>query len=285
MENDERGIVHALPEKEADLPGLAGRVFCITGAASGIGASIARVLAGMGATLVLADVNAQRLERVASEIRGLHGAAVSIVCGDVSLHDVNADIVATALVDYERLDGIVINAGIATTGMLADLTAEAWHRCMQVNLFSAFSLTQQALRALTTQGRGGSIVYIASKNAFGPGKGFGAYSVSKAAMVQLARIAAIEGGEHGIRCNVVNPDSVFEGSQLWSPEIRRQRAAAHGVQEDELEEHYAQRNLLQASISGADVGEAVAFLLSERARRTTGCVLTVDGGVPAAFPR
>ena len=97
---------------------------------------------------------------------------------------------------------------------------------------------------LAEQGIGGSLVYVASKNAFAPGAGFGAYSVAKAGLVQLMRIAALEGGPAGIRANAVNPDAVFGGSKLWSDEVRRERAEAHGVALDELEEFYASRSLL-----------------------------------------
>jgi NAD(P)-dependent dehydrogenase (short-subunit alcohol dehydrogenase family) len=128
-------------------------------------------------------------------------------------------------------------------------------------------------------------VYIASKNAFSPGAGFGAYSAAKAAQVQLARIAALEGGPAGIRSNIVNPDAIFEDSGLWTEQVRRERAAAHGVPVAELEQFYAQRNLLKTTISGNDVAEAVAFLLSDRSRATTGTVIAVDGGVAGAFPR
>jgi NAD(P)-dependent dehydrogenase (short-subunit alcohol dehydrogenase family) len=109
--------------------------------------------------------------------------------------------------------------------------------------------------------------------------------VAKAAQVQLARMAALEGGPSGIRSNIVNPDAVFEDSGLWSEDVRRGRAAAHGVPVEELEQFYAQRNLLRTTISGQDVAEAVAFLLSDRSRATTGTVIAVDGGVASAFPR
>ena len=140
-------------------------------------------------------------------------------------------------------------------------------------------------RALREQGIGGSLVYVASKNAFAPGAGFGPYSVAKAGLVQLMRIAALEGGPLGIRANAVNPDAIFAGSKLWSDELRRERAEAHGVPLEELEAFYASRSLLGRAVTGADVAEAVAFLVSDRSRSTTGAVLPVDGGVPAAFPR
>ena len=138
---------------------------------------------------------------------------------------------------------------------------------------------------LREQGIGGSLVYVASKNAFAPGAGFGAYSAAKAGLVQLAKIAALEGGPLGVRANAVNPDAVFGGSKLWSDDVRRERAEAHGIAVEELEAFYASRSLLGREVTARDVAEAVAFLVSDRSRATTGCTIPVDGGVPGAFPR
>jgi NAD(P)-dependent dehydrogenase (short-subunit alcohol dehydrogenase family) len=138
---------------------------------------------------------------------------------------------------------------------------------------------------LREQGIGGSLVYVASKNAFQPGPGFGPYSVAKAGLVQLMRIAALEGGKHGIRANAVNPDAIFTGSKLWSEELRRERAEAYGIPVEDVEAFYASRSLLGRAVTGADVAEAVAFLVSDRSKATTGAVIPVDGGVPGAFPR
>jgi len=179
----------------------------------------------------------------------------------------------------------VLNAGIGMTGMLDELTLDQWASTMRINLTSAFLLTQSSIRVMKAQGRGGSLVYVASKNAFGPGAGFGAYSVSKAGMVQLMRIAALEGGSVGIRSNAVNPDAVFDHSRLWEGGLREERAAAHGIKPDELEDFYASRNILHRRVTTSDVAQSVAFLLSEQSSRTTGCVIPVDGGVAAAFPR
>ncbi len=146
-------------------------------------------------------------------------------------------------------------------------------------------LTRASMRAMQEQGIGGSLVFVASKNAFGPGAGFGAYSVSKAGMIQLMRIAALEGGKHQIRSNAINPDAVFDNSKLWEGGLREERAAAHGIAPEELEDFYASRNLLGRRVTTVDVGYAAAFLLSDRSSRTTGSVITVDGGVAGAFPR
>jgi NAD(P)-dependent dehydrogenase (short-subunit alcohol dehydrogenase family) len=104
-------------------------------------------------------------------------------------------------------------------------------------------------------------------------------------MLQLMRIAALEGGNAGIRCNAVNPDAVFENSKLWEGGIREQRAAAHGIAPEKLEDFYADRNLLKARVRTSDVASAISFLLSDDSSRTTGAVIAVDGGVSAAFPR
>ncbi len=256
-------------------PELAGRIVLVTGAASGIGGEIARDLAARGAHLVLADLD---------EIEADSDRIVTVT-GDLTDRAIVDETVHAALASFGGLDAVVFSAGVAATGELASLPDEQWSRSLEVNLTGQFLLTRRALSAMEHQGLGGSLVYVASKNAFAPGAGFGPYSVAKAGMVQLMRIAALEGGKHGIRANAVNPDAIFTGSRLWSDDLRRERAAAHGVEVDELEAFYASRSLLGRPVTAADVAEAVAFLVSERSRATTGAVIPVDGGVPGAFPR
>jgi NAD(P)-dependent dehydrogenase (short-subunit alcohol dehydrogenase family) len=146
-------------------------------------------------------------------------------------------------------------------------------------------VSRAAVRLFREQGLGGSVVVVGTKNVLAPGKDFGAYSASKAAQVQLARVLAIEAGGDRVRVNLVHPDAVFQDSGLWSEEIRAERARAHGIAVEELEDFYRRRNLLGERVTPEDVAEAVLWLASDRSSRTTGCIVTVDGGVREAFPR
>ena len=154
-----------------------------------------------------------------------------------------------------------------------------------MNATGHFLVAREAIKILKKQSLGGNLIFIATKNVLAPGKDFGAYSASKSAEAQLARICAIEGGEWEIRSNMVNPDGVFEGSGLWSQEIRKERANSYGIKTNQLEAFYQNRNLLKTQILPSDVANSVAFLASDESSKTTGCILTVDGGVREAFPR
>jgi NAD(P)-dependent dehydrogenase (short-subunit alcohol dehydrogenase family) len=160
-----------------------------------------------------------------------------------------------------------------------------WQRSFDVNATGHFLVARSAVRVLKEQGTGGSLIFIASKNVTAPGKDFAAYSASKAAQAQLARVLAIENGAYGIRANLIHPDAVFQDSGLWSPEVREERARAHGIRADEIEEFYRKRNLLGVQVTADDVAEAALWLASDRSAKTTGCILAVDGGVREAFPR
>ena len=266
-------------------PDLAGFIAIVTGSASGIGRGIALELAARGASLVLADLDGAGLEEAGASIREAGGTAPVLVAGDQSDESVVEDTVRQAVRTLGGLDGAVINAGIGVTGTLEELTLDQWNAAMRINLASGFLMTRATMRVIKEQGSGGSLVYVASKNAFGPGAGFGAYSVSKAGMVQLMRIAALEGGAAGIRANAINPDAVFDNSRLWDGGLREERAAAHGIAPEELEDFYAARNILKRRVTTADVARTAAFLLSDASSRTTGAVIPVDGGVAGAFPR
>lgn len=302
MAKDAFGNVEALPDSEvfgfdywpmelyklASRPApkkFAGHVFIVTGAGSGIGRGIAVELAKQGASLVLADLDAKGLATVESEIKNYKGSSPQIIQGDQSDEKVVKQTVSEAIKTFGGIDGVVFSAGIAVTDSLQDLTIEKWNKGLSVNLTSSFLLTKYAMKALTKQNSGGSLVYIASKNAFSPGIGFGGYSVSKAGMIQLMRMATLEGGSHQIRSNAINPDAIFDNSKLWEGGIREERARAHGIKPEELEDFYAKRNILKSHVSSIDVANMTSFLLSDDSAKTTGSVIAVDGGVAAAFPR
>ena len=271
----------APPEKE-----LARKVALVTGAASGIGRAIALRLAAEGAHVVVTDVDAEGAKEVSEAINAANGLNRSVpVVMDVGSEESVARAFQETRLAYGGLDILVSNAGIAPVGAIDELTLSDWQRSLDINTTGHFLVAAEAVRLMKEQGSGGSLVFIGTKNVPAPGADFGAYSVSKAAEVQLARVLALETGQHGIRVNVVNPDAIFQGSRLWSEEVRQERASAHGVSVDDLEHFYHQRTLLKTQVRAEDVAEMVLFLASERSSRTTGAMIPVDGGVREAFPR
>jgi len=271
----------APPERE-----LARRVALVTGGASGIGRAIARRLAAEGAHVVVGDLDEPGAVRTAEDIVAAVGSGRALGLGmDVTREASVRAAFEAALLAYGGLDVLVSNAGIAHSAPVADLRLEDWERAFAVNATGHFLVAREAMRALIAQGLGGCLVFVATKNVMSPGKDFAAYSASKAAEAQLAKVLALEGAPHGIRSNIINPDAVFQDSRLWSAEIRRERAAAQGIAVEELEDFYRKRNLLGVRVLPEDVAEAALFLASDRSAKTTGCTLTVDGGVKDAFPR
>jgi rhamnulose-1-phosphate aldolase/alcohol dehydrogenase len=271
----------APPEKE-----LARRIALVTGGASGIGRAVAKRLAAEGAHVVVGDVDETGARRTADEITAAVGGgrALGVAMDVTSEASVRAAFEETVLA-YGGLDVLVSNAGIAHSAAVADMARADWERSFAVNATGHFLVAREAMRLLIAQGLGGALVFVATKNVMAPGKDFAAYSAAKAAEAQLAKVLALEGAPHGVRSNIVNPDAVFQDSRLWSDDVRRQRAAAQGIGVDQLEDFYRKRNLLGARILPEDVAEAVLFLASDRSAKTTGCTITVDGGVREAFPR
>ncbi|HEV7571473.1 MAG TPA: bifunctional rhamnulose-1-phosphate aldolase/short-chain dehydrogenase [Thermoanaerobaculia bacterium] len=265
---------------------LAGKVAIITGAASGIGRACAERFAEEGAHVVVTDVDVALAEEVAKGIVAKHGLRRAIALRlDVSREDDVERAYAETIAVYGGVDIIVSNAGISSFGSLDVLPAADWDRAFAVNARGHFLVARAALWIMKQQKTGGSLVFNASKNVTAPGKEFGAYSVSKAAEAQLCRIVALEGGEFGIRANMLNPDAIFGGSRFWSDEMRSMRATAYGISSENLPDFYRNRTLLKTEVTADDVAEAALFLAGPRSAKTTGAMLPVDGGVKEAFPR
>jgi rhamnulose-1-phosphate aldolase/alcohol dehydrogenase len=258
----------------APPPGeLQGRVAFVTGAAGGIGRAIAKTLASADACVVGFDLQ----EDAAGDLA---------VSGDVTSEaDVRAAYDA-AVREFGGVDIVVSNAGIASSAAIEETTLAEWERNHAILGTGYFLVGREAFAIVREQQMGGSMVFIASKNALVAGKNAAAYSSAKALELHLARCLAEEGGAIGLRVNTVNPDAVLQGSRIWEGSWRQERAAAYGIEPDELDEHYRKRTTLGVNIYPGDIAEAVLHFASERrSAKSTGNVLNVDGGVPAAYSR
>jgi rhamnulose-1-phosphate aldolase/alcohol dehydrogenase len=272
---------------QAPPPGeLSGRIALVTGGASGIGRATARRLAELGAHVAVADLNSEGADQVAAELCSRHGERHALgVAADVTSEEAVQRMVREVVLAWGGLDVLVCSAGIASSAPVAETTLADWETSFAILARGYFLPAREAFRVLQEQGRGGSIVFVGSKNALVAGANASAYSSAKAASLHLARCLAEEGGDHGIRVNTVNPDAVIEGSAIWSSEWKAERASTYGVSEDDLPAFYRARTTLDVNVYPEDVAEAIAFFATARSRKSTGNVLNVDGGVPAAYPR
>src|SRR5438132_897510 len=266
---------------------LAGRIAFITGGAGGIGRATALRLLAEGACVTLADVDAGSLQQAVSDLTRSHGK--DVVHG-VVMNVVDEAAVVAAFGDAVRrfggLDIVVSNAGIASAAAVEETTLELWRKNMDVLATGYFLVARTGYRVLKEQGRGGSIVFVGSKNALAASAGASAYCTAKAAEIHLARCLALEGAPLGIRVNVVNPDAVIRGSRIWSSgSWREERAAANKIGTEDVEEFYRKRSLLQRSVFPEDVAEGIYFFASEVSGKSTGNILNVDAGNAVAFTR
>lgn len=260
---------------------LTGRVALVTGGAGGIGRAVCEALATDGACIAAVDLDYDGAIDVAANL-GEAGLAIAM---DVT--DENAVIAAyrQTVLTYGGVDIVVSNAGLASSAPIEETTVALWDHNHAVLAKGYFLVAREAFRLWKQQNIGGSLVFVASKNSIAAGKNAAAYSSAKAAEVHLARCLAEEGGSAGIRVNVVNPDAVLQGSRIWGSSWRAERAAAYGIEPDELEAFYRDRTTLKVNILPEDIAEAVRFFVSSRAAKSTGNMLNVDGGIAIAYPR
>jgi rhamnose utilization protein RhaD (predicted bifunctional aldolase and dehydrogenase)/NAD(P)-dependent dehydrogenase (short-subunit alcohol dehydrogenase family) len=243
---------------------FAGEIALVTGAASGIGKACVEALLKRGAAVAGFDLDAQDADR--PDFLGLQ-------C-DVTSPDAITDAIEQAVRAFGGLDMLILNAGIFPAGnRIESLTDAEWRRVFSVNVDANLTLMREAYSFLKLAPRGGRVVVIGSKNVAAPGPGATAYSASKAALTQLARVAALEWGADGIRVNTLHPNAVFD-TGIWTDEVLKARAASYGMSVAE----YKRNNVLKTEVRSSDVGELAAEMCGPLFAKTTGAQIPIDGG-------
>jgi len=256
---------------KAKAPRLAGSIVAVTGGGGGIGAEAARTFAAEGAEVVVLDRDLDKANSVARSVRGL-----ALTCDVTSAASVEAAF--RAIVDkFGGLDILVSNAGAAFVGRIGEVDEQVLRDSFELNLYGHQRVAQAAVKIFLRQGTGGVLLFNASKQAVNPGPDFGPYGLPKAALLALMRQYAVDYGDKGIRANAINADRIRTG--LLTDDMIRQRSASRGLSESD----YMAGNLLKQEVRASDVAQA--FLTLALADRTTGAILTVDGGNIAAALR
>jgi NAD(P)-dependent dehydrogenase (short-subunit alcohol dehydrogenase family) len=248
-------------------PPFGGEVALVTGAASGIGKACVEALLSRGAAVVGLDVK--------PSIVNLHQRTdfLGLVC-DLTSEQALREALERAIDAYGGLDIVILNAGIFPGGCrIESLSSEDWRRVMQVNLDANLTLMRETHGFLRLAPKGGRMVVIGSKNVPAPGPGAGAYSASKSALNQLARVAALEWGADGIRVNTLHPNAVFD-TAIWTDEVLAFRAQQYGM----TVQAYKKNNVLGVEVTSRDVAQLAAELCGATFSRTTGAQIPVDGG-------
>jgi rhamnose utilization protein RhaD (predicted bifunctional aldolase and dehydrogenase)/NAD(P)-dependent dehydrogenase (short-subunit alcohol dehydrogenase family) len=259
--------------RRAERP-LAHRIVVVTGGAAGIGAATAAAFAGEGAEVAILD----RDDAAANETAKHVGDAVLAIGCDVTHGDEVDAAFDRVCENFGGVDIVVSNAGAAWQGRIGEVSDAMLRDSFELNFFAHQKVAQTAVEVMRTQGIGGVLLFNASKQALNPGPEFGPYGLPKAATVALARQYAVDYGADGIRANAVNADRVRTG--IYSGGVLEERAKARGLS---VAEYLAGANLLRREVSVDDVAQA--FVALAKARKTTGAILTVDGGNIAAAPR
>jgi rhamnose utilization protein RhaD (predicted bifunctional aldolase and dehydrogenase)/NAD(P)-dependent dehydrogenase (short-subunit alcohol dehydrogenase family) len=281
-----RVLQHAKLKGERSLP-LAHQVALITGGAGAIGSGIAQELLEQGCHVAITDLEGNALTTLVDELKTTFGARAMGVPLDVTSPESVTEGFNTVIRSWGGIDLIILNAGVAHVAAISEMSLESFQKLSKINIDGTLIMLSESVRHFKLQGTGGDIVMISTKNVFAPGARFGAYSATKAAGHQLARIASQEFAALDVRVNMVAPDAVFSHgprkSGLWT-EIGPERMSARGLSSEGLEEYYRNRNLLKARITAQHVAKAVLFFAT-RQTPTTGATIPVDGGLPDATPR
>ena len=265
---------------------LAGRIALVTGGAGGIGQAVARQLLQEGACVMLTDIDPEALEQAGKDLVKVAGEdSIGTVRANITSEEEVGGILEAAALRFGGVDLLISNAGIASAAPLDETTLEIWKRNQDILVTGYFLATRAAFRIMKQQGLGGSMVFVGSKNGLVASAGASAYCTAKAAELHLARCVALEGAEHGIRVNVVNPDAVIRGSRIWDGKWKEERAASNKIEADDVEEFYRKRSMLKLSVLPEDIAEAVYFFASDKSGKSTGNILNVDAGNAAAFTR
>jgi len=278
----EEAKLQRMPKPKA----LSGRIALVTGSGGGIGKAIAKKFASEGACVVLSDNHAERLQEAKEEFIGLFGKDMVSAC----LLDVTkaATIQATAkqaALSFGGLDLIVNNAGLSISKTIEDHTEADWDLLYDVLVKGQMLVTQAAVGIMRKQNMGGDVLNIVSKNALVSGPNNAGYGSAKAAQLHLSRLNAAELGKDKIRVNVINPDAVIAGSNIWSGGWAEGRAKAYGIKVEELPAYYAGRTLLNEIILPEDIANACFAYVGGLLNKSTGNAMNVDGGIAASFVR
>jgi rhamnose utilization protein RhaD (predicted bifunctional aldolase and dehydrogenase)/NAD(P)-dependent dehydrogenase (short-subunit alcohol dehydrogenase family) len=253
--------------KAGKPPPFSGEVAVVTGAASGIGQACVQSLLDRGAAVVALDINA--------EVRTAWSRPdyLGLVCDVTDEAQIQAALYR-AIATFGGIDMLLLNAGIFSANRkIGDLPSDEWRRVMSINLDGNAFLLRACHPYLQLAPRGGRVVVIGSKNVPAPGPGAAAYSASKAALTQLARVAALEWGADGIRVNILHPNAVFD-TALWTDAVLEQRARHYGMSVQD----YKTNNVLKTEVRSRDVAELAAEMCGPLFAKTTGAQLPVDGG-------